>query len=153
MSSYATKKRIKWCLDTSILAAQSDFFALKAEVGKLDINKLVNVKTGLYSLKTKLVDLDAGKSKTANYWFGKIKWCSGKKKWLNTKFNKLDTKVNILENKTAKVTTLIHIKQCNTDFWESLEKKIKMLMKKEQKLVVFYQMQFWIQKLGKLGTK
>ena len=38
------------------------------------------------------------------------------KKWLNTKFNKLDTKVNILENKTAKVTTLIHIKQCNTDF-------------------------------------
>ena len=75
------------------------------------------------------------------------------KKWLNTKFNKLDTKVNILENKTAKVTTLIQVKQCNTDFWESLEKKIKMLMKKEQKLVVFYQMQFWIQKLGKLGTK
>ena len=64
-------KRIKWWLHTSILAAKSDFFALKAEVAKLDINKLVNVKTGLNNLKPKLVDLDASNSKTANYWFGK----------------------------------------------------------------------------------
>ena len=53
------------------MAAKSDFFALKAEVAKLDINKLVNAKTGLNNLKPKLVDLDASNSKTANYWFGK----------------------------------------------------------------------------------
>ena len=37
---------------------------MKAEVGKLDINKLVKVLTGLNDLKTKLHDLDVGKLKT-----------------------------------------------------------------------------------------
>ena len=39
--------------DTSNLAAKSDFIALKAEVGKLDINKLVNVPTSSNKLKQK----------------------------------------------------------------------------------------------------
>ena len=38
--------------------------ALKAEVEKLDINKLNNVSTGLNNLKTKVNDLDIGKMKT-----------------------------------------------------------------------------------------
>ena len=41
-------------VDTSNLAAQRDSIALKAEVFKLDINKLVKVPTGLNNLKTKV---------------------------------------------------------------------------------------------------
>ena len=36
---------------------------MKAEVDKLDINKLVNVPANLNNLKTKVVDLDVGKLK------------------------------------------------------------------------------------------
>ena len=45
-------------VDTSYLAAKRDFIALKAEVYKLDIAKLVNVSTSLNNLATKLEDLD-----------------------------------------------------------------------------------------------
>ena len=37
---------------------------MKAEVDKLDINKLVNVPTSLNNLKTKIDDLNVGKLKT-----------------------------------------------------------------------------------------
>ena len=37
------------------------FFVLKAEVDKLDINKLLNVPTNLNNLKTKVDDLDIAK--------------------------------------------------------------------------------------------
>ena len=40
--------------NTSNLATKRDFIALKAEVNKLDINKLVNALTGLYNLKIKV---------------------------------------------------------------------------------------------------
>ena len=33
---------------------------MKAEVNKVDINKLINVPTSLNNLKTKVVDLDVG---------------------------------------------------------------------------------------------
>ena len=45
-------------VETSDLAAENDFVALKAEVDKLDINKLTNVPTSLNILKTKVDDLD-----------------------------------------------------------------------------------------------
>ena len=45
------------------MAAKGDFIALKAEVDKLDINKLVNVATSLNNLKTKVDYLDVGKLK------------------------------------------------------------------------------------------
>ena len=38
---------------------------MKAEVDKLDINKLVNVPTSLNNVKTKVDDLDVGKLKIA----------------------------------------------------------------------------------------
>ena len=59
-------KRIKtWSgINTSDLAAKKDIIALKAEVDKLDINKLTNVPTGLNKLKTNVDDLDVGKLKT-----------------------------------------------------------------------------------------
>ena len=47
LSNYATKKDLDnaTMVNTSDLAAKKDFIALKAEVDKLDINKLVNVPT------------------------------------------------------------------------------------------------------------
>ena len=48
---------------TSDLAAKKDFIALKDDVGKLDIAKLVNFLT---SLKIKVDNLDVGKLKTVH---------------------------------------------------------------------------------------
>ena len=58
LSNYATKKELKGTtgVDTSNLAAKTNFIALKAEVDKLDTNKLVNVPTSLNNLKTKVED-------------------------------------------------------------------------------------------------
>ena len=66
MPNYATKKELKdaLCVDISILAAKRDFVALKAEINKLDIKKLVHVPNGLNNLKTKVDYLDVGKLKT-----------------------------------------------------------------------------------------
>ena len=63
LSNYATKKELDHAtgVDTSDLAAKKDFIALKAEVDKCDINKLVNIPTSLNNLKEKVVDLDVGK--------------------------------------------------------------------------------------------
>ena len=51
-------------VDTSDLLVKKDFIALKAEVNKLDINKLINVPTSLNNLKRKVNDLDVGELKT-----------------------------------------------------------------------------------------
>ena len=48
------------------MAAKKYFMALKAEVDKIDINKLVNVPTTLNNLKTKVDDLDVGKLKNVS---------------------------------------------------------------------------------------
>ena len=66
LTNYATKKELEHAsgVDTSDLDAKKDFIALKAEVDKLHINKLVNVPTSLNNLKTKLDDLDVDELKT-----------------------------------------------------------------------------------------
>ena len=65
MSNYASKKELDHVtrVDTSDLSAKKNFIALKTEVDKLDINKLVNVSTSLNNLKTKVDDLVVGKLK------------------------------------------------------------------------------------------
>ena len=62
LSNDATKKELDHAtrVDASDLAAKKDFIPMKAEVNKLDINKLVNFPTSLNNLKTKVVDLDVG---------------------------------------------------------------------------------------------
>ena len=62
----ATKKELYLAtgVGTSDLAAKKDFIALKAQVDKLDIAKLVNVPTSLNNLKTKVDDIDDGELKT-----------------------------------------------------------------------------------------
>ena len=65
LSNDATKKDVCHAagVDTSDLAAKNDIIALKAEVNKLDINKLTKVSTSLNNLKTKVYGLDIGKLK------------------------------------------------------------------------------------------
>ena len=59
------KKELKHArgVDTSDLVAKKDFIALKAEVGKLEIEKFVNVTTSLNNLKAMIDDLDVDKKK------------------------------------------------------------------------------------------
>ena len=66
MSNYATRKELYHAtgVDTSDLTSKKKLIALKAEDGKLDINKLVNVPTNLNNLKAKLDDLNIAKLKT-----------------------------------------------------------------------------------------
>ena len=97
---------------------------MKAEVDKLDINKLVNVPISLNNLKTKVDDLDVGKWKTVPVDLKKISDVVDKQIDKNTKFNTLNMKVNNLEHKTPDATTWIHINKYNTDE-QNLEKKNK----------------------------
>ena len=113
--------------DTSNLAAKKDFIVLKAEFGKLDINKLVNFTTSLNNLKTKVDNLDADKMKTVPVDLKKLSDVVDNEVVKNTKFNTLNTKVNTLEEKISDATTLVHINQYNT---ENLEKKIGDVRKK-----------------------
>ena len=66
MSNCATKKELdpSTRVDTSDLTAKINTIALKVEVDKLHINKLVTVPTSINNLKTKVDDLNADKLKT-----------------------------------------------------------------------------------------
>ena len=76
------------------------FVALKTEVDKRDINKLVNFATSLNNLKTKIGHLDVGKLMTVPVDLKKISDVVSKEVVKNTKLNTLNTKVNELEKKT-----------------------------------------------------
>ena len=60
----------------SNLTTKINFAALKAQVHKLHIKKMVNIPTGLNNLKTKVDDLDVDKMKTVPVNLKKNKWCS-----------------------------------------------------------------------------
>ena len=66
LSNSATKKVLDHAtgVDTSHLATKKDFLALKGELDKVDINKLVNIPTSFNNSKTEVNDLDVGKLKT-----------------------------------------------------------------------------------------
>ena len=65
MSNYTTKNELEHAtgVDTSNIAAKSDFIVLKVEINKLDTNKLINALTDLNDLRAKIDDLDLGKLK------------------------------------------------------------------------------------------
>ena len=75
LSNYGTKIELDHAADADIfdVAANKDFIALKAEVDKLYIKKLVNVPTAQNNFKTKVDDLDVGKLKTITVGLKKIK--------------------------------------------------------------------------------
>ena len=74
-------------METSNLAAKSNFIALKAEVDKLVVNKLVNVTTSLNNLKTKLDNLDVDKLKSVPIDLKKISDVVKNEVVKNTEFN------------------------------------------------------------------
>ena len=87
---------------------------MKAEVEKLDINKIVDVPPSFNNLKTKVDDLDFGNLKILL----DLKYLSNlvdKEVAKNTKLNTLQTKVNSFKNKIPDATTLNQISQYNTE--------------------------------------
>ena len=130
MPNYATKNKLEDStgVDTSSLAAKSDFIALKAEVDKLDINYLANVPISLNNLQRKVHDLDVDKLKTVFVYLNKLSDVTSKEVVKNTKFNKLNTKINGLENALRHAFTLIQANQYKTDkqIWR---KKLEILIK------------------------
>ena len=144
MPNYATKKELKHAtgVDASDLVAKKDFAALKAEVNKRDINKVVNVLNILNNLKTKVDDLDLVELKTV----------SSDLKTLNTKFNTLNTKVNELDKKVSDATFLICINYNNANK-QHLEGKIENVDKKLPVVSGLVTATFLTQKLGKLRIK
>ena len=137
LSNYPTKRELEHAVgvDTSDLAAKKDSIALKAEVDKLDVNKLTNVLISLNNLSTEVDDLDIGKLKTVPVDSKKLSDVVDNQVVKNAKFNTLKTKVNSLENEIPDVTTLIHINQYKTDK-QNLEKKIGDFDKRYQIRVV-----------------
>ena len=85
------KKELEYAagVDRSDLAAKKDFISLKAEVDKLDINKLVNVPTSLNKIKTKVGDSDVGKLKTVPVDLKNLSDAVDNEVVKNTKFNTL----------------------------------------------------------------
>ena len=67
---------------------------MKAEIDKLDINKLVNVPTSLNNFKTKADDLYVGRLKIVPADLKKINDVVDKQVVKNKKINTLQTKVN-----------------------------------------------------------
>ena len=65
---------------------------MKAEVDKLDINKLANAPTSLNNLKTKVDDLDVGKLKNVPVHLKKLSNIVDKEVVKNTIFGTLKTK-------------------------------------------------------------
>ena len=82
---------------------------MKAEVDKLDINKVVNVSTSLDKLKTKEDELYVGRYKTVPVYLKNLSDVVANDIVENTKFNTLKTKVNNLAKKTPEATTSIYI--------------------------------------------
>ena len=101
LPNYATKNKLDHAaeVDTSDLAAKKDFITLKAEVAKLDINKLVNVPTSLNNLQAKVDDSDVGKLKANPMDLIKLIDIVANEVVKNTKFNTLKTKLNSLQKK------------------------------------------------------
>ena len=72
---------------------------MKAEVDKLNINKLVNARISLNSVNAKVDDLDVGKLKTVPIDLKKLSDIWSKEAVKKTRFNKLNTKENNLFQK------------------------------------------------------
>ena len=83
---------------------KKDLITLKAEIDKLDINKLINVSTSLNDLKT--IDLDIRKLKTVPLDLKKVSDAVDNEGVKNTKLNTLKTKVE--KKKSRKSIMQLH---------------------------------------------
>ena len=83
---------------------------------------MVNVRTSLNNLKTKVDDLDVVKLKTVPADLKNFSDVADNEVVKSTKFNSLNTNVNNLEKNIPDGTTLIYINQYKTNK-QNLEKK------------------------------
>ena len=116
MSNYATKNELENVTGvyTSNLAAKRDFIVSKPEMDKLDVNKLLNVSTGLNSLKIKVDDLDIDKLNIVPVDLKKLSDVASEEVIKKMVYNKLNAKVNFSENRIPDATILIYMNQNNT---------------------------------------
>ena len=114
LSNYATKSDLKNSIeiDTSKLAAKYDLVSLKAEVDKLDIDKLKSVPTNLSNLKGKVVKLDIGKLETTPVHLSKLSNVVKNDVVKKTEYNaKIKNKEDIIPNITNLATkTMLNTK-------------------------------------------
>ena len=89
----------------------SDFTAWKGVVDKLELNKLVNVLTGLDNLRIEVEDLDVDKLDTFPVDLEELGVVVSKEVVKNSKFNKLNSKVNNSDNSIPDATIWIPINQ------------------------------------------
>ena len=118
LSNYATKTDLKNVtgIDTSKLAGKPDFVSLKAEVDKLEIDKLKSVPTNSRNLKSKVDELDVdklhiGKLETTTIDLSKLNDVV-KNDVLKDAYN---AKIKIIEDKIPDITNLatktnLHVK-------------------------------------------
>ena len=113
LANYATWKKLIDAagVDTSNLAAKTDFIAFK-----------VDIPTSFNKLKTKVDDLNVDKFKTVPIDLKKLSDAEDKKVSKNTRFNKLNTQVNCKEKRIPDASSLIQTNQYSTDK-HSVEKK------------------------------
>ena len=110
LSNYATKPDLKNATgaDTSNLAGKSDLVSLKAEVDKLDIDKLKNVPTNLSNLKSKVDWLDIGKFETTPVDLSKLSNVAKndivKKDAYNAKIKNIEDNIPDITNLATKTT-------------------------------------------------
>ena len=129
LTGYVTKKELECAtgVHTTDLAATKDFVALKAEVNKLDLNKLVKVPTSLNNLETKVDDLGVGKLKTDHVDLKKLYDAVDNEVDKNTKLNPLNTKINTMNQYNTDKQNLEKILRVTTSV---LNKNIKEVDKK-----------------------
>ena len=110
LSNYSAKSDLKNAtgIDTSKLAAKFDLVSLKAEVDKLDTDKLKGVPTNLSNLKSKVDKLDIGKLETTPIDLGKlsnlVKNDVVKKAEYNAKIKNIEDKISDITNLATKTT-------------------------------------------------
>ena len=126
-SNYGTEVKLKDAagVNTCNLAVKSDFIVLKAEVNKLDVNKLFYISTNLNNVKAKVDDFDVDKLKTVPIDLKHLSDVLSNKIFKSTKFNTLKMKLN----------KLLRINQYKTDK-QNLEKTFIDVDKKHQTLMV-----------------
>ena len=106
LSNYATKTDLKNAtgIDTSEIAAKFDLVSLKAEVDKLDVDKLKGVPTDLSNFKSKIDKLDIGKLETTPVDLSKL---SNEVKNGDVKNTKYNAKIKNIEDKIPEITNLV----------------------------------------------
>ena len=148
LSNYATKSDLKNAtgIDTSKLAAKSDLVSLKAEVDKLDIDKLKGVPTDLSNLKSKAGKLHIGKLETTPVDLSKLSNLAKNDVIKKTEYN---AKIKNIEDKIPNITNLAIKTTLNI---KKMRLRLKVLLK--YLMLVIYSKELTMrQKLMKLKRK